>query len=682
MLPLIPIKIPTHHPPLPSQSMAFLLLLLLLLFPVQLHAQQSYVDNKQLDCNQNYTTTLGFVCNGAATSCPSYLTFRSTSTYNSPVSIAYLLSADASQIAAANNISDVDVLPIDTLVIVPVNCSCSQNYYQHNASYVLKQQGETYFSVANNTYQALTTCQAMITQNPYNFRRLFPDMRLAVPLRCACPTPNQTAAGFKYLLTYLIRQGETFEYIARAFSGAGADVQGVLDANMLTINDRIFFFTPILLPLKTEPTKENINTVASPPLPFPPPTLPTTPASDSTSRKWVFIGVGIGAGALVLLSSFFVVWFFWYRHPRHHKSPLPPPKLAEESGEAARPLSNWSVLSEGVRSAIETLTVYKFEDLEKATNSFAESNRINGSPVYRGSFKGDNAVVKIMKGDVTREIDALRQINHSHIVRLSGFCLHQGITYLVSEYAEKGSLTEWLRAGGGITKLQNKDSDEKYNSPPSDRRQLGWKQRLQIAYDVADALNYLHNFTNPPYIHKNLKSSNILLDGNMRAKVANFGLARTLDTDDQAVVTRHVVGTHGYMAPEYIESGLVTQKLDVFALGVIMLELLSGREPIAKVSNGNERKDEDDGLLLSQSIQGVLGGENVRENLRQFMDPRLGEEYPLELAYSMAELARSCVAHNLDARPNVSEVFMALSNLLSSSLDWDPSHQTSLSHTE
>ncbi|KAI3465510.1 hypothetical protein Pfo_022173 [Paulownia fortunei] len=667
--------------------MAFLLrllLLLLLLFSEeQSHAQQSYVNNKQLDCNQNDTTTLGFVCNGAATSCPSYLTFRSTPTYNNPVTIAYLLNADASQIAAANNISDVDLLPVDTLVIVPVNCSCSQNYYQHNASYVLKQQGETYFSVANNTYQALTTCQSMIAQNPYNIRQLYPDLRLTVPLRCACPTPNQIAAGFKYLLTYLIRQGNSFEYIAGAFGGAGADVQSILDANRLTIDHLIFFFTPILVPLKTELTKENINTVASPPPLFPPPAPPTTPAaqsSSSNSRKWVFIGVGIGAAVLVLFSSVFMVWFFCYRHPRHQKSPLPPPKLADESGEAARPLSNWSVSSEGIRSAIETLTVYKFEDLEKATGSFAESNRINGSSVYRGSFKGDDAVVKIMKGDVSREIDVLRQINHSHIVRLSGFCLHQGITYLVYEYAEKGSLTEWLRPSGGIIKLQNKDSDDKYNSALSDRR-LDWKQRLQVAYDVTDALNYLHNFTNPPYIHKNLKSSSILLDGNMRAKVANFGLARTLDTDDQAVMTRHVVGTYGYMAPEYIESGLVTPKLDVFALGVVMLELLSGREPIANVSNsnGNERKDEDDQLLLSESIEGVLGGENVRQNLREFMDPWLGEEYPLEIAYSMAQLARSCVAHKLDARPPVSEVFMALSKLLSSSLDWDPSHETSLS---
>jgi hypothetical protein len=493
-------------------------------------------------------------------------------------------------------------------------------------------------------------------------------MRLTVPLRCACPTTNQTAVGFKYLLTYLILQGDSYEYIAGAFAGAGADVQSILDANELTADQTIFFFTPLLVPLKLEPTKENINLTAnSSPPPLPSPTPPTTPAADgsgSGSRKWVFVGLGVGAAVLVTFASVLVLWFFCYRHPRLHKSPLPPSNLTEE---AAKTLSNRSVSSAGIRSAVETLTVYKFEELERATGCFAESNRIDGSSVYRGSFKGDDAVVKIMKGDVSREIDALRQINHSHIVRLSGFCVHQGFTYFVYEYAQNGPLAEWLRPGG---KVQNKDS------PLSDRR-LDWKQRLQIACDVADALNNLHNFTNPPYIHKNLTSSNVLLDGSMRAKVANFGLARTFDGDDQTVMTRHVVGTYGYMAPEYIESGLVTPKLDVFALGVVMLELLSGRESIANVS-----KDElGDQLSLPQIIEQVLGGENVREKLQEFMDPGLGEKYPLELASSVAQLARSCVAHNLDRRPPVSEVFMALSSLLWSSVEWDPSHShdTSLS---
>lgn len=641
---------------------SFVLLLLLLgQFP-ELQGQQSYVNNKQLNCELNDTVTRGYVCNGA-TSCRSYLTFRSTPTYNNPVTIAYLLASDASEIARTNNISDVGLFPVDTLVVVPVNCSCSaaDSRYQHNASYTLKVQGETYFLVANDTYQALTTCQAMEANNPYDFRALFVNMRLNVPLWCACPTANQRAAGFKYLLTYLIRQGNDYSSIANAFSGAGANVPGILNANKLSESDLIFFFTPILVPLTKEPTKENINAIPPPPPPPPPrpQSLPTTPSDEGgSSRKWVFVGVGIGAAVffLVLISG---AWFFLHRRARRNQSSATPPSLIKKLNDESVEAQPWSsVSSEGIRNAIETLTVYKFEDLQTATESFAESNRINGS-VYRGSFKGDEAAVKVMKGDVSREIDVLRQINHSHIIRLSGFCLHQGITYLVYEYAEKGSLNDWLQN----IKMQNQDS---FNSHSTGF--LDWKQRVQIAYDIVDALNYLHNFTNPPYIHKNLKSSNVLLDSNMRAKVANFGWARSSDTDHSApVMTRHVVGTYGYMAPEYVESGLITPKLDVFAFGVVLLELMSGREAVASKGSNEE------GELLSACINEVLEGENVREKLGQFMDPGLGKEYPTELAYSMAQLAKNCVAHDLNSRPGVADIFMVLSKLLSSSLDWDPS---------
>uniref|UniRef100_A0A5B6YTX1 Protein kinase domain-containing protein n=1 Tax=Davidia involucrata TaxID=16924 RepID=A0A5B6YTX1_DAVIN len=638
-------------------------LLVLLQFQVS-SGQQAYVNNKQLDCDQNYNTTQGFVCNGASPSCVSYLTYRSNPPYyNSPATIGYLLGAKASEIARINNnISDVATIPAGTIVIVPVECSCSSGkYYQYNASYVLKSTDETYFSVANNTYKGLTTCQALIAQNPYNLRNLSVGMRLTIPLRCACPTSNQTAAGFNYLLSYLITWGDSVDSIADTFAGAG-DIQTIYDANQLSSNDLIFPFTPLLVPLKTEPTM--INTNVSPPPP--PPQLPAVPAgggSKSSSHKWVFVGVGVGAAFLVLSGC--LVWFFLRRRGRPIPVPLPLPPPPPPKGDfTAPPLpaadnKSLSVSSEGVRYAIESLAVYKFEELEKATGNFGEGNRIKGS-VYRGWFKGDDAAIKIMKGDVVSgEINILKQINHSNIIRLSGFCVHEGNTYLVYEYADKGSLSDCLH---NLT--------------------LSWKQRVQIAYDVADALNYLHNYTNPPYVHKNLKSSNILVDGNMRAKISNFGLARILDGDQVLQLTRHVVGTYGYMPPEYIENGLVTPKLDVFAFGVVMLELLSGREAVD--DNHKHKKEEEEEELLSVVIKQVLGEDNVREKLRGFMDVGLQQGYPLDLAYSMAQLANKCVAHDLNSRPSIPEVFMTLSKIRSSSLDWDPSDELersrSLSH--
>ncbi|KAJ0764162.1 putative protein kinase RLK-Pelle-LysM family [Helianthus annuus] len=134
-----------------------------------------------------------------------------------------------------------------------------------------------------------------------------------------------------------------------------------------------------------------------------------------------------------------------------------------------------------------------------------------------------------MKRDVSNEINILQQINHSNIISLSRFCLHQGNPYLVYEFSDNRSLSDWLHS---TTK------NMKYDSV------LELKQRVQIAHDIADSLNYLHNFITPPYIHKNLKSSNVLLNVHMRAKITNFGLARSMEeTGNGVCCTSHLVVT-------------------------------------------------------------------------------------------------------------------------------------------
>ncbi|TKY57014.1 LYK5 protein [Spatholobus suberectus] len=632
------------------------LLLLLTSSVPKSQSQQEYVNNKQLRCDNNdFNSTKGNRCNSVP-SCASYLTFKSSQPdYSSAVTISYLLNSTATVIAAANNITDVQPIPADTLVSVPVNCSCSGPYYQHNASYSIKVQGETYFTIANNTYQALTTCQALIAQNPYNERNLTKGDNIHVPLRCACPTQKQRQAGFKYLLTYLVSQGESVSSIADIF---GVDQQSILDANELTSASVIFYFTPISVPLKTEPPVR-IQTAASPPASPPPP--PISPAGDDdsdSSKKWVIVGVVVGVVVLLLVGAALFFLCFYRRRRLQPPPAAAKPVSASIATEATFPTtqSTWSLSSEGVRHAIESLSVYKFEELQNAMGFFGEENKIKGS-VYRASFKGDYAAVKVLKGDVSGEINILKRINHFNIIRLSGFCVYKGDTYLVYEFAENDSLEDWLH--GGSKKHENSVS-------------LSWMQRVQIAHDVADALNYLHNYASPPHVHKNLKSGNVLLDGNFRAKVSNFGLARAVEgqgDDGGFQLTRHVVGTQGYMPPEYIENGLITPKMDVFAFGVVVLELLSGREAVGGDKNGSGEQ------MLSVTVNQVLEGENVREKLRGFMDPNLRDEYPLDLAYTMAELAKQCVARDLNSRPQISEVFMTLSKIQSSSLDWDPSDE-------
>ncbi|KAG7638365.1 Protein kinase domain [Arabidopsis thaliana x Arabidopsis arenosa] len=641
-------------------------LFLLLFFAVSpAKAQQPYVNNHQLACEVRVydNITNGFTCNGPP-SCRSYLTFWSQPPYNTADSIAKLLNVSAAEIQSINNLPTATTrIPTRELVVIPANCSCSSSsggFYQHNATYNLSgnRGDETYFSVANDTYQALSTCQAMMSQNRYGERQLTPGLNLLVPLRCACPTAKQTTAGFKYLLTYLVAMGDSISGIAEMFNSTSA---AITEGNELT-SDNIFFFTPVLVPLTTEPTKIVISpSPPPPPVVATPPQTPVDPPGSSSSHKWIYIGIGIGAGLLLLLSILALCFYKRRSKKKSLPSSLPEEnKLFDSSTKQSIPTTTttqWSIdLSNsseafGLKSAIESLTLYRFNDLQSATSNFSDENRIKGS-VYRATINGDDAAVKVIKGDVSSsEINLLKKLNHSNIIRLSGFCIREGTSYLVFEYSENGSISDWLHSSG--------------------KKSLTWKQRVEIARDVAEALDYLHNYITPPHIHKNLESTNILLDSNFRAKIANFGVARILDEGDLDLqLTRHVEGTQGYLAPEYVENGVITSKLDVFAFGVAVLELLSGREA---VTIHKKKEGEEEVEMLCKVINNVLGGENVREKLKEFMDPSLGNEYPLELAYTMAQLAKSCVATDLNSRPSVTQVLTTLSMIVSSSIDWEPS---------
>lgn len=290
-------------------------------------------------------------------------------------------------------------------------------------------------------------------------------------------------------------------------------------------------------------------------------------------------------------------------------------------------------LSIGIQEMRQRLPRYELKELEAATGNFNLANRIAGS-VYRGVIDETPVAVKQIQGDVSQQIGVVQKLNHFNVVHLSGFCVTESRSYLVFEYADNGSLADYLQS----------------NSVPV----LTWWQRLEIALDVANGLRYLHNFAVPAYVHKDIKSSNVLLDRNFRAKIANFGLAKL--AGEGFAVTRHVVGTKGYMAPEYVGQGLVTPKLDVFAFGVIMLELLSGK-PAAFPGDGDVHKE----VMLWTTIGDLVEGSNPKEKMKGFMDPALKDEYPLDMALAMAELARTCVDEDMNGRASINEIQMILS---------------------
>ncbi|CAI0465636.1 unnamed protein product, partial [Linum tenue] len=204
----------------------------------------------------------------------------------------------------------------------------------------------------------------------------------------------------------------------------------------------------------------------------------------------------------------------------------------------------------------------------------------------------------------------IQQVNHGNLVQLEGFCIdpEEANCYLVYEYIQNGSLHSWLH-----------DNDK-----TNPTKKLSWKTRIRIAIDVANGLQYIHEHTRPRVVHKDIKTANILLDANMRAKIANFGLAKSAD-------------------------GVVSTKMDVFAFGVVLLELVSGKE--AADEEGNSLWED------LGSVRRWVEDDGVDEESEE------GEEYGGSMESSVVNVltvAAACVNVDPLKRPSMMDVVYAL----------------------
>lgn len=232
---------------------AILIISLTFLFMSMFHrpsrGQQEYVGGDILNCSSASLGMNGFLCDNPQLRCLSYMTFRSIPPYDTPSSIANLLASKPSSLASLNNFSFIsETIPSHYLVIVPVSCTCSGSIFQHNAPYTVIR-GDYYFRIVNNTYQGLTTCRAIMSQNYYDAEEIPVGVTLLVPLRCACPSTKQVENGVNILLTYMATEGDTLEKIGGRF---GVSNEAIMEANMLTNKSKIYPFNPILVPLKLE----------------------------------------------------------------------------------------------------------------------------------------------------------------------------------------------------------------------------------------------------------------------------------------------------------------------------------------------------------------------------------------------------------------------------------------------
>ncbi|XP_028771415.1 protein LYK2-like [Neltuma alba] len=301
------------------------------------------------------------------------------------------------------------------------------------------------------------------------------------------------------------------------------------------------------------------------------------------------------------------------------------------------------------------LETYTIEELRKATEDFNSTNQIEG-PVFHGRLNGKSMAIKRTNSDTLTKIDfglfneALH--HHPNILKLIGRCSTEGPeSYLVFEFAENGSLRDWLHGGLAI---KNQFISSCYCF-------LSWSQRLRICLDVAMGLQYMHHVMNPSYVHRNVKSRNIFLDEDFGAKVGNFGMAGCVENETEdplSYSTNPASWSLGYLAPEYVRQGTISPSIDIFAYGVVLLEMLSGQTPISKHNMKGEGS-----IWLTEKIKSLFKSENVDE-LREWMDSTLGENYSFDAAITVAKLARACVEEDPSLRPSAGEVVGKLSKLV------------------
>ncbi|KAM5571829.1 hypothetical protein ABKV19_012085 [Rosa sericea] len=356
---------------------------------------------------------------------------------------------------------------------------------------------------------------------------------------------------------------------------------------------------------------------------------------ESKVKIYVLIGLAACFATLLLL----LVGFLGYRKWKKWSDRKYRRKNFERHGGL---LLEQQLLSGDVN--VEKIKVFDSMELEKSTDNY-NMDRILGQggqgTVYKGML-ADGRIVAVKKSNIVNEgevgqfineIVILSQVSHRNVVKLLGCCLETKAPLLVFEFIPNGTLSHYIQH-------QNEEFP------------LTWEVRLRVAIEIAGAISYLHSSASSPIYHRDIKSSNILLDGKFRAKVADFGTSRSVAIDKTHRTMTNVQGTFGYFDPEYFQSSQFTDKSDVYSFGVVLAELLTGRKPIF------QRTPQEPTSLATYFLES-----KEHSHLSDILDAQVVKDGRKEEIVAVANLAKRCLNLNGRRRPTMKEVAVELEGI-------------------
>ncbi|WJX59079.1 hypothetical protein P8452_44457 [Trifolium repens] len=513
-------------------------------------------------------------------------------------------------------------------VNVPFPCECMNGeFLAHNFLYRPRHY-DTYNSIANVDFSNLTTDEWMMRVNNYSPMDIPDFATLNVIVNCSCGD-REVSKDYGLFITYPLRSEDTLDSIAKDTKIESELLQRYNPGVNFSQGHGLVF-----IPRKDE------NGVYVP--------LPSRNAGH-LARSLVTAGISIGGICMVLLLSI-CIYVRYFRKKNGEESNLP---MAHSTKDVDKD-TNGNTGSKFI--LVDKSPEFSYEELANATDNFSLANKIGQGgfgEVYYGELKGQKIAIKKMKMQATREflseLKVLTSVHHWNLVHLIGYCV-EGYLFLVYEYMENGNLSQNL-----------------HNTA---KEPMTWSTRLQIALDVARGLEYIHDHSVRVYIHRDIKSENILLNENLTGKIADFGLTKLTDIASSTDNTDHVAGTFGYMPPENAY-GRISRKIDVYAFGVVLYELISAKAAVIKIdktkldSKSLEIKTDesiDEYKSLVALFDEVIDeeGNPIEQGLRKLVDPRLGDNYSID---SIIKLAKTCTNRDPKQRPRMRAVVLSLMKL-------------------